>query len=84
LPTNIGNPAEMTILDFAQRIRGHFQNAPAIIYEALPQDDPKRRCPDISKARKLLGWEPKVALDEGLALTLAYFKTQYRKEAGSD
>jgi dTDP-glucose 4,6-dehydratase len=83
-PTNIGNPVEMTILEFAERIRGHFQNAPAIVHEALPQDDPKRRCPDISKARKLLGWEPKVGLDEGLALTLAYFKTQYRREAASD
>jgi dTDP-glucose 4,6-dehydratase len=84
LPTNIGNPAEMTILDFAERIRGHFQNAPAIVHEALPQDDPKRRCPDISKARKLLGWEPKVGLEQGLELTLAYFKTQYRKEASRD
>jgi dTDP-glucose 4,6-dehydratase len=83
-PTNIGNPAEMTILDFAERIRGHFQNAPAIVHEALPQDDPKRRCPDISKAKKLLGWEPKVGLDEGLAVTVEYFKKQYRKEAGSD
>jgi len=84
LPTNIGNPAEMTVFDFAERIRSHFQNAPAIVYEPLPQDDPKRRCPDISKARKLLGWEPKVGLEEGLALTLEYFKKQYQATVSSD
>jgi dTDP-glucose 4,6-dehydratase len=83
LPTNIGNPAEMTINDFAEQIRSHFENAPAIIHEPLPQDDPKRRCPDISKAKKLLGWEPKVCLEEGLRLTLDYFRKQYKKRAHS-
>jgi dTDP-glucose 4,6-dehydratase len=80
LPVNIGNPQEITILEFAQRIRANFDNAPAIVFEALPQDDPKRRCPDITKAKHLLGWEPRVSLDEGLRLTLAYFREQFAKE----
>jgi dTDP-glucose 4,6-dehydratase len=78
-PTNIGNPAELTILEFAERIRTEFPNAPKIIYEPLPEDDPKQRRPDISKAKKLLGWEPKVSLEEGLRHTLKYFKEQYVK-----
>jgi dTDP-glucose 4,6-dehydratase len=78
-PTNIGNPAELTILEFAERIRAEFPNAPKIIYEPLPEDDPKQRRPDISKAKKLLGWEPKVNLEEGLRHTLKYFKEQYVK-----
>jgi dTDP-glucose 4,6-dehydratase len=78
-PTNIGNPAELTILEFAERIRKEFPNAPKIIYEPLPEDDPKQRRPDISKAKKLLGWEPKVSLEEGLRHTLKYFKEQYVK-----
>jgi dTDP-glucose 4,6-dehydratase len=78
-PTNIGNPTELTILEFAERIRAEFPNPPKIIYEPLPEDDPKQRRPDISKAKKLLGWEPKVSLEEGLQLTLKYFKEQYAK-----
>lgn len=81
LPVNIGNPSEITILEFAERVRAHFQNAPTLVFEQLPQDDPKRRCPDISKARRLLNWEPKVNLEEGLRLTLAYFKEVYAKAA---
>ena len=77
LPVNIGNPVEMTILEFAERVRTHFENAPAIIFEPLPQDDPKRRRPDISKAKRVLNWEPKVDLAEGLKRTLAYFKEEY-------
>jgi len=77
LPTNIGNPTELTILEFAERIRAAFPNAPKIIYEPLPEDDPKQRRPDITKARKLLGLEPKVSLEEGLKLTLKYFREQY-------
>jgi dTDP-glucose 4,6-dehydratase len=80
LPVNIGNPQEITILEFAERIRANFDNAPAIVFEALPQDDPKRRCPDITKAKRLLGWEPRVSLEEGLRLTLAYFREQFAKE----
>jgi dTDP-glucose 4,6-dehydratase len=83
LPTNIGNPVELTILEFAERIRAEFPNAPKIIYQPLPEDDPKQRRPDISKARKLLGWEPKVNLEEGLRLTLNYFKEQYAKQTAN-
>jgi dTDP-glucose 4,6-dehydratase len=78
-PTNIGNPNELTIYEFAQNIRAHFANAPAIIHEPLPEDDPKQRCPDISKAKRLLKWEPKVSLEEGLKLTLSYFKEQFAR-----
>jgi dTDP-glucose 4,6-dehydratase len=77
LPTNIGNPQEITILQFAERIREHFENAAPIIFEPLPQDDPKQRCPDISKAKRLLEWEPKVGLKEGLQVTMDYFKEQF-------
>ena len=79
LPTNVGNPQEITILEFAERIRKHFDHAPPIVFEPLPQDDPKRRCPDITKARRILKWEPKVGLEEGLKLTLAYFREVFRK-----
>jgi dTDP-glucose 4,6-dehydratase len=80
LPVNIGNPQEITILEFAERIRRQFENAPPIIFEALPQDDPKQRCPDIAKAKRILGWEPKVGLEEGLRVTLDYFKERYAKK----
>jgi dTDP-glucose 4,6-dehydratase len=79
LPTNIGNPQEITLLDFAERIRKCFDNPPPIVFQPLPQDDPKRRCPDITKARRILKWEPKVELEEGLNLTLAYFKDAFKK-----
>jgi dTDP-glucose 4,6-dehydratase len=77
LPTNIGNPQEITILEFAERVRGLFENAPAVVLEPLPQDDPKQRCPDISKAKRILKWEPKVGLEEGLRLTIDYFKKDF-------
>ena len=80
LPTNIGNPHEITILEFAERIRAHFKNAPSIIFEPLPQDDPKQRCPDISKAKRVLGWKPNVPLEEGLRITLDYFKEHFAKK----
>jgi dTDP-glucose 4,6-dehydratase len=76
-PVNIGNPHEITILEFAERIRDLLGATTPIVFEPLPQDDPKRRCPDISKARRLLHWEPKVSLDEGLKLTLEFFKKQF-------
>jgi dTDP-glucose 4,6-dehydratase len=79
LPVNVGNPSEITILEFAERIRKQFANPPKIVFESLPEDDPKRRCPDISKAKRILNWEPKVGLEEGLKLTLAYFKEVYNK-----
>jgi dTDP-glucose 4,6-dehydratase len=80
LPVNIGNPQEITILEFAERIRKHFDNVPQIIFEPLPQDDPKRRCPDISKAKRILNWEPKINLEEGLKRTLAYFKQEFSRQ----
>jgi dTDP-glucose 4,6-dehydratase len=78
-PTNIGNPAEMTIYDFAQRVLSFFPNAPRIVHEPLPQDDPKQRRPDITKASRLLNWEPKVGLDEGLKITMDFFKEQFAR-----
>jgi len=76
-PVNIGNPHEITILEFAERIRALLGASTPIVFEPLPQDDPQRRCPDISKARRLLHWEPKVPLEEGLKLTLEFFKKQF-------
>lgn len=82
LPVNIGNPQEITILQFAERIRGCFENAPPIVFKPLPQDDPKQRCPDISKAKRLLKWEPRVGLEEGLRITVSYFQECFRQTAG--
>jgi dTDP-glucose 4,6-dehydratase len=73
-PVNLGNPDEMTILEFAERIRRTTGSQPEIVFQPLPEDDPKQRCPDIGKARALLGWEPRVGLDEGLRLTVEYFR----------
>jgi dTDP-glucose 4,6-dehydratase len=73
-PVNIGNPHEFTILECAERVLAVTGSKSRITFEALPQDDPKQRCPDISKARRLLGWEPKVQLEEGLNLSLEYFR----------
>jgi dTDP-glucose 4,6-dehydratase len=83
LPTNIGNPIELTILEFAERVRSHFPNAPQIVFKPLPEDDPKQRRPDISKAKRLLGWEPKVSLEEGLERTIDFFKQQYTKASAT-
>jgi dTDP-glucose 4,6-dehydratase len=82
-PTNIGNPTELTIYEFAKRILEYFPDAKGLIHEPLPQDDPKQRCPDISKAKKLLNWEPKVGLEEGLGYTLDFFRQQFAREAVS-
>ena len=84
LPTNIGNPQEITILEFAKRVKALTGSASAIVFKPLPQDDPKQRCPDITKARQLLGWEPKVSLEDGLRLTLDYFKRQMEKERSGE
>ena len=73
-PVNLGNPSEMTILEFARRIRALTGSASPIAFQPLPEDDPKRRRPDIAKARRVLGWEPQVPLDDGLAETIAYFR----------
>lgn len=74
-PVNIGNPDEITILDFAQEIIKLTGTQQKIIFKELPQDDPKQRRPDISIAKQLLGWEPKVHRSEGLKITYEYFKS---------
>jgi dTDP-glucose 4,6-dehydratase len=76
LPVNIGNPAELSMVQFAEQIIRATQSKSKIVYKPLPQDDPKQRKPDITKARKILKWEPKVALPEGLTDTIAYFRTK--------
>lgn len=73
-PVNIGNPSEITLLQFAEEILALTGSKSKIVYEALPQDDPKQRQPDITKAKEILGWEPKVDRAEGLKRTLEYFK----------
>jgi dTDP-glucose 4,6-dehydratase len=73
-PVNIGNPSEMTILQFAEEVLRVTGAKSRIIFKELPVDDPKVRQPDITRARKILGWEPKVGLRDGLELTLAYFR----------
>ena len=75
LPVNLGNPVERTMLEFAETIRSMTGSGSEIIFEPLPQDDPKRRRPDISKAKRILGWEPEVPLEEGLKPTIAYFQS---------
>ena len=74
LPTNIGNPNEITILEFAQRVIELTGSASNIVHKDLPQDDPKVRQPDITKARRVLDWEPQVELADGLERTLAHFQ----------
>jgi dTDP-glucose 4,6-dehydratase len=73
-PVNLGNPVELTILEFAERIRGLMNEKLPIVHEPLPDDDPKKRRPDITKAKRVLGWEPKVNLEDGLRETVEYFK----------
>jgi dTDP-glucose 4,6-dehydratase len=75
-PVNIGNPAEITILEFAERVRALVGTTVPIVHRPLPQDDPKQRCPDITKARRILKWEPKVNLEQGLGITYDFFKRQ--------
>ena len=74
LPVNIGNPTEFTILQCAELVLKVTGSSSHIRYEPLPQDDPKQRRPDITKARQLLGWEPKIVLETGLRLSLDYFR----------
>jgi dTDP-glucose 4,6-dehydratase len=74
-PMNIGNPSEITIGDFAEEIVKLTGTKQKVVYKDLPKDDPKQRQPDITKARKILGWEPKVSREEGLKITYEYFKS---------
>lgn len=76
-PVNLGNPVEMTMLEFAEHIRALTGASSPIQFHPLPEDDPKRRKPDITRAREILGWAPKVCLDEGLIPTIEYFRSQH-------
>jgi dTDP-glucose 4,6-dehydratase len=76
LPVNVGNPHELTIRALAERIVALARSPSRIVERPLPVDDPKVRQPDITRARTLLGWEPKVPLEEGLPQTLAYFRSK--------
>jgi dTDP-glucose 4,6-dehydratase len=82
-PVNIGNPNEITILEFAERVRALVGTTAPIVFRPLPQDDPKQRCPDIGKAHRILNWEPKVALSEGLKITYDFFKQQIAAPTGA-
>ena len=79
LPVNIGNPQEITLLQFAEEILKLIDTKSKIVYLPLPKDDPKQRKPDITKAKNILGWEPKVERAEGLKITLEYFKKELGK-----
>ncbi len=82
-PTNIGNPNEFTMLQCAEKVLEVTGSKSEIRFEALPQDDPKQRRPDITKARTLLGWEPKIDLATGLKLSLNYFKSAVAKSTAA-
>jgi len=75
-PVNLGNPQELTILEFAERIRLLTGTNTPLVFQPLPEDDPKKRRPNIAKAKKLLGWEPQVSLEAGLRETVAYFQSR--------
>jgi dTDP-glucose 4,6-dehydratase len=77
-PVNLGNPREMTILEFAEQIRELMGTDARLKFEPLPEDDPKRRRPDIGKAKRILGWEPLVPLEQGLRETIEYFRSMQR------
>jgi len=74
-PVNIGNPREMTMLEFAEAVRAAAGGGGRIVHQPLPKDDPKQRRPDITRARQVLGWEPRVPLEEGLRETIAWFRS---------
>jgi dTDP-glucose 4,6-dehydratase len=80
LPVNIGNPHEMTVLKFAKKIIELTGSKSSIVYKPLPEDDPQVRQPDITRAKKILGWEPKVQLEEGLVKTIEYFRARLEEQ----
>ena len=80
-PVNIGNPHEITIMEFAERVRALVGSKEPIVFRPLPQDDPKQRCPDIAKARRILKWEPRINLEEGLQRTYEYFRKKVAEPA---
>jgi dTDP-glucose 4,6-dehydratase len=79
-PINIGNPEELSILDFAKEIISLTQTDQKIVFKDLPEDDPKQRQPDISRAKRILGWTPQIKRNEGLAITYTYFKSLSKEE----
>jgi len=81
MPVNIGNPIEFTILECAREVLAATQSKSKMVFKPLPEDDPKQRRPDISKAQSILGWEPKIQLAEGLRLTLPWFREHARQSA---
>jgi len=82
-PVNLGNPQEQTILEFAERIRALTGSTAPLEFLPLPEDDPRQRQPDITKSRRLLGWEPRVSLEEGLRYTVEYFRGHIESAAGT-
>lgn len=77
-PVNLGNPVENTMLELAEAVLSVVKSNSRVVHKPLPQDDPKRRCPDITKARKVLNWEPRVPLSEGLKRTAEYYLNQLK------
>ena len=84
VPVNLGNPSEMTVSELVALVLSMTRSRSRIVRRPLPQDDPKRRRPDISRARSLLGWEPKVELREGLSKTIDWFAQEHRSHGLSD
>jgi dTDP-glucose 4,6-dehydratase len=80
-PVNLGNPCEMTILEFAQAVRAASGSRGQLVFKPYPTDDPRRRRPDVGRARALLGWEPRVPIERGLKETLAYFRSLLSPQA---
>jgi UDP-glucuronate decarboxylase len=83
-PVNLGNPSERTIKDLAELALKLTGSRSELRHEGLPVDDPTRRCPDITKARTLLDWQPKVSMEEGLSMTIAYFKDYLAQQHGGE
>jgi UDP-glucuronate decarboxylase len=81
-PINLGNPGEFSIKELAEKVITQVGNGSKLVYEPLPSDDPTQRQPDISQAREVLGWEPRVPLDEGLVNTVAFFRELTSKKSG--
>ena len=80
-PVNLGNPVENTMLELAEAVLEHVDSSSELIHEPLPQDDPKQRCPDITKAKSFLKWEPQVSLKEGLGKTVEYYRQLMDQES---
>ncbi len=83
VPVNLGNPVEVTILELARKIKELTGSRSMIDFKSLPQDDPRQRCPDISRARELLHWQPQIDFEEGLMRTIAYFERLHNQDTGA-